>query len=156
MWDLHCIMQDISLWCVGSVVVACGLSCSAACGILVPLPGIKPMSLALKGGLLNTRPPGKSWILFEGISFGGVRKLLHTASTCVHACMLSCFSRIWLCATPWTVTQQTPLSMGFSKWEYWSGVTFPSPWDLPGPGIEPRSSVLQADSLPSEPPGKPR
>ena len=45
--------------------------------------------------------------------------------------------------------------MGFSRQEYWSGVPFPSPEDLPNPGIEPRSPTLQADALPSEPPGKP-
>ena len=51
----------------------------------------------------------------------------------------------------WTVACQTPLSLVFSRQEYWSGL--PSPGDLPNPGIEPRSPVLQADSLPSEPPG---
>ena len=45
--------------------------------------------------------------------------------------------------------------MGFSKQEYWSGLPFPSPGDLPNPGIEPGSPALQADSLPSEPPGRP-
>ena len=45
--------------------------------------------------------------------------------------------------------------MGFSRQEYWSGLPFPSPGDLPDPGTEPRSPVLQADALPSEPPGKP-
>ena len=47
------------------------------------------------------------------------------------------------------------LSMGFPRKEYWSGLLFPSPGDLPDPGIEPRSPALQADSLPSEPPRKP-
>ena len=56
--------------------------------------------------------------------------------------------------TPWTVAHQASLSMGFSRQQYWSGLPFPSPWDLPDPGIEPRSSALQADALPSEPPGK--
>ena len=56
---------------------------------------------------------------------------------------------------PWTVAHQAPPSMGFSRQEYWSGLPFPSPGDLPDPGIEPRSPTLQADSLPSEPPGKP-
>ena len=51
--------------------------------------------------------------------------------------------------------QQAPLSMGFSRQEYWSGLPFPSPGDFPDPGIKPRSPALQADSLPSEPPGKP-
>ena len=55
----------------------------------------------------------------------------------------------------WTVAHQAPLSMGFSRQEYWSGFPFPSPGDLPDPGIEPRSPVLQADALTSEPPGKP-
>ena len=49
--------------------------------------------------------------------------------------------------TPWTVTCQAPLSMGFSRQEYWSGFPFPSPGDLPNPGIEPKSPAFQADSL---------
>ena len=53
-----------------------------------------------------------------------------------------------------TVVRQAPLSMGFSRQEYWSGLPFPSPGDLPNPGIEPGSSASQADALPSEPPGK--
>ena len=52
--------------------------------------------------------------------------------------------------TPWTVAHQTSLSMGFSRQEYWSGLLCPPPGDLPNPGIKPRSSALQADSLPSE------
>ena len=52
--------------------------------------------------------------------------------------------------TPWTVTHQAPLFMGFSKQEYWGGLSFPSPGDFPDPGIEPRVPVLQADSLQSE------
>ena len=51
-------------------------------------------------------------------------------------------------------SHQAPLSMGFSKQEYWSGLSFPSPRDLPDPGIKPGSPALQADSLPSEPPGE--
>ena len=51
---------------------------------------------------------------------------------------------------------QDPLSMGFSRQEHWSGLPFPSPGGLPNPGIEPRSPALPADSLPSEPPGKPQ
>ena len=58
-------------------------------------------------------------------------------------------------ATPWTVVHQAPLSIGFSRQEYWSGLPCPSPEDLPSPGIKPRSFTLQADSLPSEPAGKP-
>ena len=64
-------------------------------------------------------------------------------------------SLTWLFTTPWTVACQGPLSMGFSRQEYWSGLLFPFPGDLPDPEIEPRSPALQADSLPSKPPGKP-
>ena len=64
-------------------------------------------------------------------------------------------SHVRLFATPWTVAYQALLSMGFSRQEYWSGLPFPSPGDLPDPGIEPRSPALQADALTSEPPGKP-
>ena len=52
--------------------------------------------------------------------------------------------------TTWTVAHQAPLSMGFSRQEYWSGLPVPSPGDLPNPGIEPRSPALQAGSLPTE------
>ena len=57
--------------------------------------------------------------------------------------------------TPYNVAHQALLSMGFSRQEYWSGLPFPSPGDFPDPGIKPKSPALQADSLPSEPPGKP-
>ena len=59
-------------------------------------------------------------------------------------------SHVRLFATPWTVAPQAPPYMGFSRQEYWSGLPFPSPGDLPDPGIEPRSPSLQADALPSE------
>ena len=59
-------------------------------------------------------------------------------------------------ATPWTIAHQIPLSVGFSRQEYCSGLPFPSPRDLPDPGIKPGSPSLQADALTSEPPGKPR
>ena len=64
-------------------------------------------------------------------------------------------SHVQLFATPWTVAYQAPVSMGFSRQEYWSGLPFPSPGDLPDPGIKPGSPALQADTLTSEPPGKP-
>ena len=51
-------------------------------------------------------------------------------------------SRVQLFATPWTIAHQAPWSMGFSRYEYWSGLPFPSPGDLPDPGIEPRSPAL--------------
>ena len=67
--------------------------------------------------------------------------------------MLVAQSYTTLC-DPLIVARPAPLSMQFSRQEYWSGLPFPSAGDLPNPGIEPRSPALQADSLPSEPPGK--
>ena len=66
---------------------------------------------------------------------------------------LSC---VQLFVTPWTVAYQAPLSMGFSRQEYWNGLPFLSPGDLPDPEIKPGSPALQADALQSQPPGKPR
>ena len=63
-------------------------------------------------------------------------------------------SHVQLFVTPWTVAYKAPLSMEFSRQEYWSGLPFPSPGDLLDPGIELGSPALQADTLPSEPPGK--
>ena len=70
--------------------------------------------------------------------------------------VLSSFSHVQLVATRQTIACQAPLSMGFSRQEYWSGLPLPSPRDLPHPGIEHGSPALQADSLPSEPPEKPQ
>ena len=64
-------------------------------------------------------------------------------------------SRVRLFVTTWTVAYQAPQSVEFSRQEYWSGLPFPSPGDLPNPGTEPRSLTLQADALTSKPPGKP-
>ena len=64
---------------------------------------------------------------------------------------VSSLSRVRLFVTPWTAAYQAPPSMGFSRQEYWSGVPFPSPGDLPDPGIKPGSLALQADALPSKP-----
>ena len=70
-------------------------------------------------------------------------------------CLCESLSRVQLFVTPWTVAHQASLSMGFSRQEYWSGLPFPSPEDLPDPGIEPWSPALQADSLPFELYGSP-
>ena len=75
----------------------------------------------------------------------------------VCACMLRWFSHVLLFATLWTAFCQAPLSMGFSRQEYWSGLPCPLPGDLPNPGIKPTSPSLlhwQAGSLPLAPPGK--
>ena len=74
------------------------------------------------------------------------------------ACALSCFGRVRLFATPWNVAHRAPLSIEFSKQEYWSGLPFPSPGDLPDPGLKPTSPAipaLQADSLPMSHQGSP-
>ena len=79
-----------------------------------------------------------------GVGAGKVRKKVKVKS----------LSHVRLFAIPWSVVYQASLSMGFSRQEYWNGLPFPSPRDLPDPGIKPGSPALQADSLPSEPPGK--
>ena len=73
-------------------------------------------------------------------------------------CVISCFSRFQLFATLWTAPCQAPLSMGFSRQEYWSGLQVPTPGNLLDPGIEPvslTSAALASGSLPLAPPGKP-
>ena len=65
------------------------------------------------------------------------------------------FKSCQLFATPWTVAHQTPLSMGFPRQEYWSGLPFPSPGEIPDPGIKPMPPALQAYSLPLSHPGFP-
>ena len=101
-----------------------------------PNPGIKPTSPALASGFFTTEPPRKPFINAVCASRSAV-----------------CYS-----ATPWTVAQAS-LSMGFSRQEYWSGLPFPPPGDLPDPGTEPKSpvsSALQADPLPLSHLGNPR
>ena len=89
--------------------------------------------------------PNFLWTLDE---FGGDK-------TCKRVCVcVKLLSHVQLFATPWTVARQAPLSMGFSRQEYWSGLPWPSPGDLPNPGIKPGSPALQADALSSEPPGR--
>ena len=79
--------------------------------------------------------------------------MLKIVLVCVCAQSLSC---VQLFVTSWTVACQALLSMGFSRQEYWSGLSYPPAGDLPNPAIEPRSPALQADSLPSQPPGEPK
>ena len=95
-----------------------------------------PLFLSL---LLHPPPPPFSLPSHSG-------SLSFAVSPCV-----SHFSRVGLFATPWTVAHEAPLSMGFSRQEYGSGLPFPSPGDLPDTGIEAESPALQADSLLSAP-----
>ena len=88
--------------------------------------------------------------------------LLFTLDCCnfnVHACMWSCFSHVRFLVTLWAVAHQAPLSTGFSRQEYWSGLPYSPPEDLPEPGMEPASLIFPAltgrfFSLPVEFPGK--
>ena len=87
-------------------------------------------------------------------------KSLETRSGCSSAidfgaCMLSHFSHVQLFATLWTEAHQAPLTMEFSRQEYWRVLPCPPPGDLPNPGLEPESPALPVDSLPTEPSGKP-
>ena len=96
----------------------------------LPDPGIEPRSPALQADTLPSEPPGKSKVksLSRVLLFGPHgQSSLHRATLC----------------------------MRFSRQEYWSGLPFPSPRDLPDPGIEPGSPALQTDALPFEPPGRP-
>ena len=83
-----------------------------------------------------------------------MKKALHITASLLQACVCVSHSCL-LFATPWTVARQASLSMGFSKQEYWSGLPFPSPEDLPDSEIKLRFPALQADSLPFELQGSP-
>ena len=103
-------------------------------------------------------PSFKPDVHLEGYSFSPCQATAHQRSNqwfVTHGCVLS---RVQLFATPWTVAHQTPLSMGFFRQQYWSGLPCHPPGDLPDPGIEPVSPgapSLQAYSLPLSHPGSP-
>ena len=84
---------------------------------------------------------GMTWMDLEGIMLSGISQVEQYKSILLimHACMLSCFSRVGLFATLWTVSHQAPLSMGFLQAKYWSGLTCLPPGDLPNQGTEPTS-----------------
>ena len=88
------------------------------------------------------------------INLGGGNWEYQTSDVMLLKVKVKSLSRVRLFATPWGVAYQAPPSVGFSRQEYWSGLLFPSPGDLPNPGIEPGSPALRADALPFEPPGK--
>ena len=103
--------------------------------------------------LMDCSPPGSS---VHGISQAEILEwvAISFSNAWKWKVRVKLLSRVQLLATPWTAAYQAPLSLGFSRREYWSGLPFPSPGDLPDPEIELRTPALQADSLPSEPPGK--
>ena len=94
-----------------------------------------------EGNILKHPQGSRTW-------FSSTRILgfLSKVWTHVHVCMLGHFSRVWLFASLWTISHQAPLSTGFSRKEYWSGLPCPPPRNLPNPGIEPTSPALQVDS----------
>ena len=85
--------------------------------------------------------------------FKGCKQYLSKEALYYRKVKVKSLSHVRLFATPWTVAYQAPRSVGFSRHEYWSGLPFPSPADLPYPVIKPRSPALQADALLSELPG---
>ena len=138
----------------------------------LPDPGVDPVSLmspALAGGFFTTSATWEPH--YRGVAETqtvhpmcsttssatyqphNLRKLLSHVFPSLGGVLCVSLSYVWLLAISWTVAHQAPLPMGFSRQEYWSGLPFPSPRDLPDPGIEPRFPALWADSLPTEPPG---
>ena len=101
-----------------------------------------------KDGENGLRLPEMPWGSWSGVMTCMFDAVLLDVCVCA-------LSRSWLFETPWAVACQAPLSMEFSRQGYWSVLPFPSPGNLPDPGIKPRFLVLGAESLPSEPPGKP-
>ena len=111
-----------------------GFLAPKACGILSSLSEVELAHPALEGEVLTTGPPGRSLLSW-------LRSQVLVAQWCLALCNpMDC---------------SPPLSMRFSRQGYWSGLLFPSPGDLPNPGIKPGSPALQADSIPSEPQGSP-
>ena len=104
---------------------------------------------------INWYVASKGWSQDSTCGLSGY-KALNSRKNDILKVKMKSLSRVHLFATPWTVAHQAPLSVGFSRQEYWSGLPFPSPGDLPDPGVEPRFPTLQADALTSKPPGKPK
>ena len=101
-----------------------------------------PQSCLILCDPMDCSPPGSS---ICGISQARILEWVAISfSKVLHACMLSHVSHAQLFATPWTEARQAPLSMGFSRQEYWSGLPCPPPGDLPDPGIEPTSLMSPA------------
>ena len=107
------------------------------------------------GQCLPGVPPLQVWspaLQFSSVAPGHLVFIMFQVQLHVCMCLLAESCRIVIL---WTTARQAPLSMGFSRQEYWSGLPFPSPGDLPDPGINAASPAWQADSLPAGSPGKP-
>ena len=125
----------------------CSMSCNSV--------GYVFSSFSIPVGRLESVSGWWRWVTCTMLTWKAVSGWWKVSLHRLYVCVLSCFSRVWLFATLWSIAHQALLSMKFSRQEYWSGLPFPSPGDLPDPGIEPRFPSLEADSLTSEPPGKP-
>ena len=106
-----------------------------------------------QGGVENPSYPG----ILESFGEGQVTvdKSFLESNMIIRKVKVKSLSPVRLFATSWTVAYQSPQSMEFPRQEYWNGLPFPSPGDLPDPEIKPGCPALQADTLPSESPGKP-
>ena len=106
-----------------------------------------------RGGVENPSYPG----ILESFGEGQVTvdKSFLESNMIIRKVKVKSLSPVRLFATSWTVAYQSPQSMEFPRQEYWNGLPFPSPGDLPDPEIKPGCPALQADTLPSESPGKP-
>ena len=138
------------------------LSLVTSFGISLFFQGVMFASSGERYLVINVCALDMPWLILNSLS-KTVRKHMEThwhTHTCIflHPSMkvkVKLVSCVQLLAPLQTVAYQGPPSMGFSRQEYWSGLPFPSPGDLPDPGIKPSSPTLQADSLLSEPPGNP-
>ena len=130
-----------------------GVGC---CSLLQEInPGIKPGSPTLQADSLLYEPPGK----YDNIGPIALDKWQYYNNAFlrimyVSAQLLNLVQLFQVFATPGTVAHQAPLSMGFSTQEYWSGLPFPSPGDLPNPGIKPPTPAFTNGFFTTEPPGK--
>ena len=106
----------------------------------LPSPGTEPRSPALQAVSLLSEPQGSPQRNYKGLKI--------TTCLCFPHLLVQSLSRVRLFVTPWTVARQAPLSMGFPRQECWSGLSFPSPWDLLNPGIKLAPPALQVNSLP--------
>ena len=114
------------------------------------------IKVSLSGKMILILVLGSLWaMLFFSVIFINLFKHKQHQDMIMNVGLYQSTYTITLFVMPRTVAHQAPLSLEFSRQEYWSELPFPSPEDLPNPGIEPRSPALQADSLPSEPSGKP-
>ena len=140
---------DLSLLCPRTSNLPTSLTCSCLLGKTTKLKAFLYSSSTLQHSCLPPAPPRHPILVFiSKTCFKG--RLWSSPHVCAQ--LLRC---VRLCATPWTLARQAPLSIGFLRQEYWSGLPCPPPGDLPNPGIKPKSPALQAGSLPLSHQGSP-